>query len=176
MSIITEALTKAQEKRKNETHPAEEKIIKIQASVPDIKKEAQPLEEIKSAFSIKSALILGLILTASAAILIFTPLIHRPSATENKPLGPPIAQAPQPIQQAAPKPTPISVPYKFSLTNPAFEFSLEGIISGNGAPAAIINKQVVGVGDTVKGAVVMAINEDEVILDYNGEEILLQIN
>ena len=184
MSIITEALTKAQEKRKNDGHQkievktAEEKIIKIQNGDLGIAKQTKPVEDIKSAFNIKSIVIFGIIIAASVASLKLIPFIHKP-AVKNLPKQAAEPQAPQ--AQAAPqqipqsKPEPASAPYKFNLSNPLFEFSLEGIISGNGAPVAIINKQLVGVGDEVKGAIVSEIKEDEVILNYNGEELTLQL-
>ena len=55
------------------------------------------------------------------------------------------------------------------------EYILEGIINGN-KPSAIINKMVVGIGDTIEGATVQIINNDSVeLLDAQDNKIVLSL-
>lgn len=171
MSIITEALTKAQEKRKS--------YGKVEAKVePKIleqrieKEQAIPLKETKPIFNIKSIVTLGIILAVLAAFMNFLPLMRKAK--------PQLAQLPSaqtPAAQTSQAPAVQAPAYKFNLSSPLFKFNLEGIVSGNGPTLAIINNELLGVGDTIKGATVVEIKEaeNEVILDYNGEEVLLQL-
>jgi len=52
-------------------------------------------------------------------------------------------------------------------------FELSGIIFSSNNPKAVINDNVVGVGDSVDGAKVLNITETMVKLEYNGDEISL---
>ncbi|MEW6170079.1 MAG: hypothetical protein AB1472_00745 [Candidatus Omnitrophota bacterium] len=53
--------------------------------------------------------------------------------------------------------------------------SLDGIVSSEGTNLALIDNQVVQVGDTIKGALVVAISPNEVIVSFQGKEIPLTI-
>lgn len=55
------------------------------------------------------------------------------------------------------------------------EFVLSGIMHLDGTLRAIINNSTVGEGDGIGGAVVEAINEDEVVLTVDGSRIVLRI-
>ena len=55
------------------------------------------------------------------------------------------------------------------------DLTLNGIMYIREKPRAIINGNVVEVGESVSGAKVSAINEDRVLLNYNGVEITLKL-
>lgn len=55
------------------------------------------------------------------------------------------------------------------------KFSLTGITQVKNEMTAIINNQLVRVGSSVNGAKVMAINDEEVILEFNGDPIALSL-
>lgn len=55
------------------------------------------------------------------------------------------------------------------------EFSLTGISHTGSDWIAIINNQLVRVGETVSGAEVKSIQDREVLLDFNGETVTLKI-
>ena len=52
---------------------------------------------------------------------------------------------------------------------------LNGIIQGRGRPLAVINDQIVNMGDSVLGAAVVGIGEDTVNLIYRDQEFVLRI-
>lgn len=53
---------------------------------------------------------------------------------------------------------------------------LNGIVSGKENPYAIINNDVVKLGDKVDGMAVIEINENNVVLDENGQRHTLELN
>jgi hypothetical protein len=55
------------------------------------------------------------------------------------------------------------------------EFVLNGIMYLEGSPRAIINDSMVEVGDAVNGATVVKIDKKNVLLEYNGAEISLDL-
>ncbi len=55
------------------------------------------------------------------------------------------------------------------------EFSLTGISHTGSDWMAIINNQLVRVGESVSGAEVKSIQDREVLLDFNGETVTLEI-
>ncbi len=56
------------------------------------------------------------------------------------------------------------------------KLSLTGITESNGAKLALINDQVVGVGDRLlEKAIVKSITENTVVLDWNGRQIKLRL-
>ena len=55
-------------------------------------------------------------------------------------------------------------------------FTLSGITFSGGQPLALVNNQVVAVGDRLKeNAVVKVIQAEQVILDYQGKEVVLSM-
>jgi hypothetical protein len=58
----------------------------------------------------------------------------------------------------------------FNLPN----LTLEGVVWGTDKPMAIINGIVCGVGDTVKEARIIAINQNGVLLNFKGKSFLLK--
>lgn len=52
---------------------------------------------------------------------------------------------------------------------------LEGIIWDEKNPMAIINDKVAGIGDTVSGAKVVEIRQNEVVFDVNGQRISVKL-
>ncbi len=59
--------------------------------------------------------------------------------------------------------------------SPQVSLSLDGIVSTEGRNLALIDNQVVQVGDTIKGAVVVSISPNEVIVSFGGKEITLNM-
>jgi hypothetical protein len=55
------------------------------------------------------------------------------------------------------------------------EFVLNGIMYLEGSPRAIVNDVMVEPGDTVNGAKVVKIDRQDVVLLYNGSEIVLKL-
>ncbi len=53
-------------------------------------------------------------------------------------------------------------------------FKLNGVVWGVGAPKAIIDGKVVGIGGRIHGAEVLEITKDGVKINYNGKEIYLR--
>ena len=53
---------------------------------------------------------------------------------------------------------------------------LGGIISGEGAPMAIINQRIVREGDSIDGAQVMRIFDDKVVLSFAGKSVELTLD
>lgn len=58
---------------------------------------------------------------------------------------------------------------------PQTEFILNGIMYIDGSPRAIINDSMVGVGDAVSGARVLKIEKRNVVLQHNGAEVILDL-
>lgn len=56
------------------------------------------------------------------------------------------------------------------------ELILNGIVSDKDSPYAIINNEIVKLGDKVSGMTVIEINEKNVVLDGNGQRHALELN
>ncbi|MEK6733469.1 MAG: hypothetical protein AABY55_07565 [Candidatus Omnitrophota bacterium] len=56
------------------------------------------------------------------------------------------------------------------------DMELNGIVSDRQSPYAIINNNVVKLGDKVNGMTVIEINEKNVVLDENGQRHTLELN
>ena len=61
-------------------------------------------------------------------------------------------------------------------SSPNHQFDLQGIFLGSARPSAIINKTVVGIGDTIKDCTVETIKENQVVLvDGDGNRLVLTL-
>ena len=56
------------------------------------------------------------------------------------------------------------------------DLELNGIVSDKQSPYAIINNDVVKLGDQVNGMIVIEINEKNVVLDENGQKHTMELN
>ena len=56
------------------------------------------------------------------------------------------------------------------------ELELNGIVSDKQSPYAIINNDVVKLGDQENGMIVIEINEKNVVLDENGQKHTMELN
>jgi len=56
------------------------------------------------------------------------------------------------------------------------DLSLNGIVSDMENPYAIINNEVIKLGDTVNGMTVIEINEKSVVLEQDGQKHTLELN
>lgn len=61
-------------------------------------------------------------------------------------------------------------------TSAAPQFAVQAIIVSSERRVAIINGRRVGVGSSVDGATVVAIEKDHLILDRNGQRITVELN
>lgn len=91
------------------------------------------------------------------------------------PPAPPKVEVPKPVvipvKENVPKPKPKPKPVDIS----SLHLSLAGMVWGT-APLAIINNEVVGIGQVVNGAKVIAINQNGVEFFYQGVKILLTLD
>jgi hypothetical protein len=85
---------------------------------------------------------------------------------------PPLAALPQEKQQALPAETSAAVP-PLPEEKPLPSFTLNGIFFAQEEGYALVNNQIVKVGDTVDGSTVKTINSDSVELDSAGTVIRL---
>ncbi len=65
---------------------------------------------------------------------------------------------------------------KYAKTPECPEWILNGILHDNNSPAAVINKQIIRIGDTIDGARVMQIEKQKVTLERNGLQFDLYIS
>ncbi|MBU2541198.1 MAG: hypothetical protein KJ593_04790 [Candidatus Omnitrophica bacterium] len=87
--------------------------------------------------------------------------------TEEGPVTTPEASGAQPVQKKSKK-------NLFHLS-PEISLSLDGIVSSEGRNLALIDDQIVEVGDTIKGAKVISVGSREVVLSFGGKEFVLTI-
>jgi len=164
MSIINEALKKASNKNRSY----------LSDIVAETSKEANRVFHLDTQRSVrkKKWVVLGGISgTLAAGIAVFTLFLGR-----GVPQAPPPAAikeaVPEIAKPVAPEPKPIRFKTKFTrLPN----LELNGIIKGRGKPIALINDEVLNVGDSVEGAVITKIGEESVNLVYKNEEFILRI-
>ena len=71
--------------------------------------------------------------------------------------------APEPVPASPASPTPEVPPVP-----PPPTLSVQGIVWGGSTPQAIINDQLYGIHDVVKGAKIIAIDREGVTMDYHG--------
>ena len=57
---------------------------------------------------------------------------------------------------------------------PLPKFTIEGIIWNANMPQAIVNGQVVRIGDTIEGVRIVKIEKQGITIDYNGESVLIE--
>jgi len=182
MSIIQEALKKAQQKVTSGTPPAREPkneniVNTIYPSQPSydyspplpVAKDA-PINRI-AAFLIVAVLLVGV-------VVIY--MIMQTHATKANPAVDASRQVvtykpkqePAPQKAAAPAPIP-SLIRSISASQP--NLILNGIMYLTDNPKAIINNCIVGEGETVDGATVVTINRNNVVLNFNDTEITLKL-
>lgn len=94
------------------------------------------------------------------------PAAAAPSAAE--PITPPAAP---PVTAPAVTPAPEAAPAAAAPAAPAF--ALQAVADQDGRPVAIVNGQLVRVGDRVDGARVVRIEPEEVELEHDGRRLVL---
>ncbi len=170
MSLIQQALEKAGKvstalpapekiepaKMIRETLRAEEKIIREMS--PRLEKAGSP------ALVFYAAAAWALLAAVGVAILVWFFLTYG-KKTETSP-----------VMMAGVSSTLVQIPQASSRAANTPKFVLTGVTESNGAKLALINNQVAGVGDRLREkAFVKSINEDSVVLDYDGREIRLNL-
>jgi hypothetical protein len=88
----------------------------------------------------------------------------RPATSERPPAAAPVVPVAEP---AAP------VPPALAPAEPAPAFALQAVADQDGQPVAIVNGQLVRVGDLVGGARVLRIEREEVELEHDGRRLVL---
>ena len=168
MSIISEALKKVSDKRRNIVQLSEEDLKKEFGI--DIKEEAASK---KARWAILSGA--GTIVMACAAVLAFlytrgnlqsfAPPLQSPAVVVSEKLGlPALFPAALPADRTE---------EAGLLTIPSL--MLSGVIEGAGDSLAVINDRILREGDLVNGAMITDIVADSVTLIYNGKELNLRI-
>lgn len=167
MSLIHEALEKLeQEKRGKGKNPAPEILAETLPSPsegisPDPNKEKKSLEEnSKTIYWIGGAVVflfvLGLVYLLVGSL--------KSAAPKRGSLAP------------SPSPVPLNS-LTHSVESPSTQglFSLTGITQSGSELTAIVNNELVRVGDSVSGARVKEIKDREVSLEFRGQEIILSL-
>lgn len=190
MSIISEALKKAGEKRRQD-------VAILQEDVPDssVSDEVREIASRKINWNILSGLgtffIVGFAVVAFLYNTTFPPAAYPPKPNLQKakidlhqanvsPSPPPQ----QIVEVAVEKPPPIRIiDSRFYPTlvpevkkkPPLPDLELCGIMEGIGEPMAIINNRIMKKGEYVEGAHLIAIGSDRVNLLYDDKEIILRL-
>ncbi len=173
MSIISDALRKAAEKRKNITKLTEEELYKDYSV--DIKELASKKTRQPGWGSLGALFIAGLAL-ATFFYNVDLPLNLYPRT-------PPATVAPG---QIMPKEDAVKDDVAKETFSPAvlesgrkdsvlYLLKLNGIIKGAGEPLAIIDNRILRKGDYVHGAQITSISSDSVTVLYSDKEIILKI-
>lgn len=166
MSIITEALKKAQEQKPDRPLPPAGNSLKIGSEGPSSKDNKASA----ASHPYLVYVLLGAVLAVFIAALIIIVILFLPSSPSVKPA--------EPLKQAVPVtvtqktnilPAFLSPPAAAKKDNaPAPELS--GIMYTSTRPQAVINGQTVFEGETVDGFTVIRIYPDSVMLSSNGVE------
>ncbi|MBI3602493.1 MAG: hypothetical protein HY209_06340 [Candidatus Omnitrophica bacterium] len=102
----------------------------------------------------------------------FVSLVPKIEPVTQAPVPVPIPSKPQPLLVAPAMPTLSSEDQEKTFSN----LKVNGIVWGGERPQAIINDQVVSLGETVQEAKVVAISEQGVGLQYKGRKITLTVD
>lgn len=185
MSIINEALKKAQKENLNPSRPAA-------PHAPARNLEVE-FERRKPDFNWGPIFVVLVLVLISGPIL--APVLSGPFRRFNSPIT---APANQPvIGRVVPADRAIQTPPPMAVGTPQAQFgieempmagqpaalyprpslSLSGVVVGStNEPAyCIINNQVLKIGEAVQGARLVSINGNEVVLDFQGEKIILPV-
>jgi hypothetical protein len=118
--------------------------------------------------------------TASAAVPRLLPPAPLPPEAAERPAvsePPPAAPSPEPGSSGAPVAPAVGaevpVPATPAPAAPAPAFALQAVADQDGQPVAIVNGQLVRVGDLVNGARVLRIEREEVELEQGGRRLVL---
>ena len=197
MSIIADALKKAELDKQVKKTPAQNTVTTSVESVHDFKRP-EPIQvkagKGKWPISLFLVLLAGLIVVAASLLLtkqksvIIVPATAKQSSSgiefsfnvqpKNVTLAP---MGPAQISKETEKPviSEVAIPVVIqpsAAPEPAkAEFVLSGIIDDPKKPAAIINNDIVEVGGTVDGAKVIRIDSQGAILEKNNREISLTL-
>lgn len=176
MSIIQEALKKAQTTYTYKRDlPKEEILPKKETAIPE-----KVIEKILPNRPVAGRTPLIKLIPAIILLIIFIGVGFRSFISGDRELRK-TNSAPA-IKDIAPKIEPKDVSEPIigkSLSSIALarapDFVLNGIMYLQERPRAIINGNVIGLGESVSGARIDAINKDNVVLNYNGAEITLRL-
>jgi len=174
MSIISDALKKAGDKRRTIVRLSEKEIKRIVTS-PDTKKPHKNGLRVISALAIAGFAVLVFLYNME----VFPTLTYAPRTQGmNAAIISPNLSAPVVTLPSAPKASAVILPApkrRTSASDPFSSLELTGIMEGGGEALAIINDNILRKGDTVKGAEIVSIDEDSVTLLNRGKEVVLRI-
>ena len=159
-----------------------------------LKKAGQPVE-LRSAISRKKNRInWGPFFVMSVLILIVSPIIapafHNPYYNEAPvPPASPVVSAPIPEASHEPKESTMKEQFVVEevpivpmpvlakpVAPPEPDFLLNGIMFSKAQSYALINGKVVRIGESVDGATLIKVTDEQAVLDYGGREIVLSAN
>jgi hypothetical protein len=179
MSIINEALKKAQQENK-ELDVAKPAPAKPDTDLNSLKSAAPALSmsrnrTLRKKSDIKEIVVIALILGGATAVFFIKGFWKGPKATTV-----PAVTATVPAQGTAAPETPAAavtpaVSAKNDLSTPSSrpELKLSGIVYDSERPYAIVNDRVLSKGDSIAGATLVEINRDSVRFSFGGEEFEL---
>ena len=151
-------------------------LKKVEKSGEPALKDSKPTPAPKNKIRNYLIYILFLTLGLFASRIFFTYLNRQPSqakpAKQTKTISPVNnTPKPPPPQQTQPLPAAVNTEVPAKPT-----FILNGIFSSGEESYALINNQIVKLGDKISGAVIKKISPEEVLLDSEGSEIRLTTN
>ncbi|NQT90811.1 MAG: hypothetical protein HQ558_06110 [Candidatus Omnitrophica bacterium] len=189
MSIINDALKKAREDRdKNLSEPQDQQNLNGTEPKEDTQNKEAPKWSIARSLGLHADK--KILLRNIAFVVIVGILASYWFATKKKPqTGEPVSQQPataQPTASAAKEPakpafSPPSAtkqkeqPQAPPVTLDPADFTVTGIVYGDGAPMTIINGGVYEVGDEISGAKVLKAENDTVVLQKGNQRIILTV-
>lgn len=154
MSIINDALKKAEKEKKSISHPQ----ISLTNTLENLKRDTQRFALRKYLFWTSTGVfcLMGVLLLISN-----NTRIPKKTLQENTPLSPAAVQG--------------NTGQALSATDSPAVFRLSGIIFEKEKPLAIINEAVLGKGGFIGGAEVVEIQSDHVKLSFKNTEIVLEM-
>lgn len=166
MSLIYEALERLEREKKGKFQILGGRAATVETASPALTTSTK--EKTSSDRNAWAIYTLGGILLLLFAAGVFW-LLMNSSARVQSPVQ-------EPSQDAAASPSPPNP--AASLWAPIYksQFSLTGITSIKNERTAIVNNQFVRAGEWVNGAKVKAVEEEEVLLDYGGQTVILSLH
>jgi hypothetical protein len=172
MSLINDALKRVQSQQQGES--SSEPPPQIPPEIQSVEVPKRPKISQKFViFSVVGVLILGL--GAYFGAILWTKMRAKPVVVETETVAD-IAPMQKFIEETKTEPPPPAPPPPAAVTPPTPpDLKLEGIFIEGNLREAVINGQIVGIGDEIDGARVMRIEPNGVKLEFQGHAITLSL-
>lgn len=172
MSIISDALKKAADKRRGVTRLREEDFTR------DLDGHIEKIASKKTRWSLLSSLgtffIVGFAIIAFLYNVEFLPSFMNSAGKTSSTVVPKKLDLERTISPAdVDKPKVITKPRPKKTGSLLFNLRLNGIMEGKGESLAVINNKILRKGDFIEGAELIDISSNKVTLLYNRKEIIL---